>query len=98
MLLKTITVVGIGVWNLAPGNKRANTSRHCSSRVATLRISFSLALPMSVKFFERTLVQLSFAWTVENVARQSRMPAIIGKRRLRGLSRAGIIVGGLLGD
>jgi len=44
-------------------NKRENTSRNCSSRTPTCRIAFSLPLPTNKKFFERTLIQVSFADT-----------------------------------
>src|SRR4051812_21252445 len=60
MLLNTITVVGTGESNLANDNNLVKTSRNCSSCVPTWRISFSLALPTKVKFFEVTLVQVSF--------------------------------------
>src|SRR6476659_3872337 len=60
MLLNTMTVVGIGESNLANDNNLVKTSRNCSSWVPTWRISFSLALPTKVKFFEVTLVQVSF--------------------------------------
>src|SRR5262249_44384849 len=46
-------------------NKCVNTSRNCSNRVATFRISFSLAFPTSRKFFERTLVHVSLARAAE---------------------------------
>src|SRR6185436_15698351 len=61
--LKTITVVGTGESILKDVNNREKTSRNCSSRTPTCRISFSLALPSIRKFFERTLVHLSFADT-----------------------------------
>src|SRR5438046_8977666 len=86
MLLNTITVVGTGEVNLAPLNRRVKTSRNCSSRVATWRISFSLALPTSRKVFERTLVQLSFAWAVKGAIRQrSKTLRVVTTKRLRTL-------------
>ena len=69
MLLNTITVVGTGVSNLALLNRRVKTSRNCSSRVATCRISFSPALPIKVKCLELTLVQLSLPWTLAGPTR-----------------------------
>src|SRR2546428_1554249 len=86
MLLNTITVVGTGEVNLAPLNRRVKTSRNCSSRVATWRISFSPALPTSRKFFERTLVQLSFACAVKGANKQrSKTLRIVSPQRLRTL-------------
>src|SRR5713101_1725579 len=75
MLLNTITVVGTGVSKRALGNNRVKTSRNCSRRVATLRMSFSPAFPTKRKFLVRTLVQLSFAWIVAGTTRRSSKPA-----------------------
>ena len=55
--------VGTGELTFRSGTRREKTSRNCSSRTPTCRISFSFALPISRKFFERTLVQLSLAET-----------------------------------
>src|SRR2546421_10798292 len=56
-----MTVVGTGELSGIVGNKSPNTWRNCSRRLATRRMSFSLALPTNVKFFDETLVQVSFA-------------------------------------
>src|SRR6266498_3678133 len=58
-----MTEVGTGELTLRFVNKRANTSRNCSRRTPTCRMSFSFALPSSWKFFERTLVHVSLADT-----------------------------------
>src|SRR6188508_1724855 len=62
-LLKTTTVVGIGGVNFILENRWVKTSRNCSRRTATCRISLSLPLPIRKKFFDWTLVQVSLATT-----------------------------------
>src|SRR5262249_61823986 len=59
--LKIMTVVGVGVSTCSLGKMTDRACRNCSSFVATLRMSLSLAFPMSVKFFDLTESQLSFA-------------------------------------
>src|SRR5260370_36079516 len=79
-----MTVVGTGELKFVLVNKRENTSRNCSSRMPTCLISFSLALPISRKFFGRRLVQVSFAETgrsVEAISKKQRIdPRIIVRR------------------
>src|SRR5689334_12440133 len=60
VLLKTTTRVGTEVLSLALGKILEKTSRNCSSLTAALRISFSPALPIRRKFFDFTLIQVSF--------------------------------------
>src|SRR6185503_10827482 len=60
-LLKTTTVVGIELLRLPPPKRSLKDSRNCSSFVAAFRMSFSEALPIRKKFFERTCSHSSFA-------------------------------------
>jgi len=60
-LLKTTTLVGIGEARFVLLNSSLKLSRNCSSRVPTFRISFSDALPIRKKFFERICIHSSFA-------------------------------------
>src|SRR5260370_40882254 len=78
-----MTVVGTGELKFVLVNKRENTSRNCSSRMPTCLISFSLALPISRKFFERRLVQVSFAETGRSVEAISKKQRIVGRISVR---------------
>src|SRR5438045_1100417 len=60
-LLKTMTFVAIGDVRFMWPKIWRNVSRNCSSFVATLRMSFSDALPISRKFFVFTWTQSSLA-------------------------------------
>src|SRR5262245_11260432 len=64
--LKTITLIGTGELRLALGKMREKTSRNCSILAATLRMSFSLALPVRKKCLDFTLVHASLAATGES--------------------------------
>src|SRR5947209_756627 len=79
-----MTVVGTGESKFILVNRRENTSRNCSSRMPTCLISFSLALPTRRKFFERRLVQVSFAETersVDAISKKQRINPRIKVRR-----------------
>jgi hypothetical protein len=78
--LKTTTVVGTGEVNFVRVNSRVKTSRNCSNRVPTWRISFSLALPIRKKFFDLTLTQLSLAETVVWLGRNVNKQRVIAKK------------------
>src|SRR5215204_1932390 len=60
-LLKTTTFVGIGELRFDPVNITRNASRNCSSFVATRTISLSEALPIRLKFLDRTWSHSSLA-------------------------------------
>ena len=58
---KTITTVGTGDADVAPGSARSITSRNCSSFCAIRRICPSDASPTNTKLAERTWVHFASA-------------------------------------
>src|SRR5262245_44382574 len=79
--LKTITLIGTGELRLALGKMSEKTSRNCSSLAATLRMSFSPALPVRKKCLDFTPVHVSLAATGESSLTSKER--IVAERRAR---------------